>query len=143
MRFLTVSRKLTDTDAYLCIDVQEIEIFYRRRDFFYGIQGKDIKENWMFFYLLRCIYLRDIKSKGFSSSHSCLDRPKETTILRSKGDYVLRPARYCLELHNYAMITRNAGDVNGDRAVNTTFVVAQNATAARAAGYGDADYSLI
>jgi len=41
------------------------------------------------------------------------------------------------------MITRNAGDVNGERAVNTTFVVAQNATAARAAGYGDADYSLI
>lgn len=41
------------------------------------------------------------------------------------------------------MITRNARDVNGERAVNTTFVVAQNATAARAAGYGDADYSLI
>lgn len=42
------------------------------------------------------------------------------------------------------MITRNAReDVNGKRAVNTTFVVAQNATAARAAGYGDADYSLI
>jgi len=34
-------------------------------------------------------------------------------------------------------------NVNGERAVNTTFVVAQNATAARAAGYGDADYSLI
>lgn len=41
------------------------------------------------------------------------------------------------------MITRNARDVNGKRAVNTTFVVAQNATAARTAGYGDADYSLI
>lgn len=37
----------------------------------------------------------------------------------------------------------NAENVNGERAVNTTFVVAQNATAARAAGYGDADYSLI
>lgn len=37
------------------------------------------------------------------------------------------------------MITRT----RQTRAVNTTFVAAQNATAARAAGYGDADYSLI
>lgn len=42
------------------------------------------------------------------------------------------------------MITRTRRNVKrGKRAVNTTFVVAQNATAARAAGYGDADYSLI
>lgn len=47
----------------ICIDVQEIEIFYRRRDFFYGIQGKGIKENWIFFYLLRCIYLTDILNR--------------------------------------------------------------------------------
>lgn len=41
------------------------------------------------------------------------------------------------------MITKDAENVNDKRAVNTTFVMAQNATAARAAGYGDADYSLI
>lgn len=79
----------------------------------------------------------------FSWSYSSLDRPKETKILLPKEICALRPPRHCLELHNYAMITRSARDVNGERAVNTTFVVAQNATAARAAGYGDADYSLI
>lgn len=48
------------------------------------------------------------------------------------------------EAGDYAMITRTRRNVKrGKRAVNTTFVVAQNATAARAAGYGDADYSLI
>lgn len=46
------------------------------------------------------------------------------------------------ELGDRAMITRTR-TLTGERAVNTTFVVAQNATAARAAGYGDADYSLI
>lgn len=81
--------------------------------------------------------------RKFSRSYSFLDRPKETKILLPERDCVLKPSRHCVELHNYAMITRNARDVNGERAVNTTFVVAQNATAARAAGYGDADYSLI
>lgn len=44
---------------------------------------------------------------------------------------------------NYRNDYKDAENVNDKRAVNTTFVIAQNATAARAAGYGDADYSLI
>lgn len=72
---------------------------------------------------------------------SCIDYSKETELLLPR-EITFLDCRGT-ELHNYAMITRNAGDVNGERAVNTTFVVAQNATAARAAGYGDADYSLI
>lgn len=44
---------------------------------------------------------------------------------------------------NYRNDYEDAENVNDKRAVNTTFVIAQNATAARAAGYGDADYSLI
>lgn len=44
---------------------------------------------------------------------------------------------------NYRIDYKDAENVNDKRTVNTTFVIAQNATAARAAGYGDADYSLI
>lgn len=76
---------------------------------------------------------RDISDK---QKFSCFDR-RWRKRLRSQ---------ICLatdDLGNYRNDYKDAENVNDKRAVNTTFVMAQNATAARAAGYGDADYSLI
>lgn len=95
-----------------------------------------------FFYLLRRIHLTDSKSKRFTIAFLPWSSWRDED-LTAERDYVLKPSAALPRIQQLRNDYEERRNVNGERAVNTTFVVAQNATAARAAGYGDADYSLI
>lgn len=118
---LTDSRKLTDTYTCICVNVQKI--FYGQSDFFYGIQGHWRKLDILLSSATNTFDRQISNRKTFLIAFVPWSSERDED-LTAKRDYVLRGSpRHCLELHNYAMITRNAGNVNGERAVNTTFVV--------------------